>query len=278
MSRDSYRLRTGWALALLLALLVVSQPSSAADLTQPPAIMREVGETGPVDSRKLILPYIFATETLDVAGGAAFGASAWPQEQSSLFSAVLGTTNESWGLFFVGTSLKVAGTQRLFIDTSASLGKYTDLRSYIDGNPEYPDSRAGSNDSDPNDFISGEGNHNWLLLNFKYVLPIGHARESASADYALDRGILVSGATGAASWNPLRSGRTLLQIEPILVEIKKLPEQIIPAVGVAIRQNFAVSVNQLDAKFHIVGHADPRFPVRLDPESKVIDLIALFQR
>jgi hypothetical protein len=218
MSRDSYRLRTGWALALLLALLVVSQPSSAADLTQPPAIMREVGETGPVDSRKLILPYIFATETLDVAGGAAFGASAWPQEQSSLFSALLGTTNESWGLFFVGTSLKVAGTQRLFIDTSASLGRYTDLRSYIDGNPEYPDSRAGSNDSDPNDFISGEGNHNWLLLNFKYVLPIGHARQSAIANYVLDRGILVSGATGAESWNPLRSGRTLLQLEPFVIE------------------------------------------------------------
>ena len=218
MSRDPYKELRCQALLPFLLLLVAAQSSSAADLTQPPAILREVGETGSVDSRKLILPYIFATETLDVALGAAIGASAWPQEQSSLFGAVLGTTNESWGLFFVGTSLHLPGAKRLFLDFSASLGQYTDLRDYIDGNPEYPDSRAGSNDSEPNDFISGEGTYNWLVLNFKYVLPIGHARQSAIANYALDRGILVSGATGAESWNPLRSGRTLLQLEPFMIE------------------------------------------------------------
>ena len=225
MKGDSYKRRTGRSLLPLLSLLAVPWPTSAADLTKPPAVLREVGETGPVESRKLILPYIFASETLDVATGAAFGASAWPQEQSSLFSAVLGTTNESWGLFFVSTNLKVAGTQRLFLDTSASLGRYTDLRSYIDGNPDYPNSRAGSNDSDPNDFISGEGDHNWLMLNLKYVLPIGHARQSPIASYALDRGILSSGATGAESWNPLRSGRTLLQLEPFAIQrTSEVPE------------------------------------------------------
>ncbi len=218
VSRNSNRQTLRRALLLPLLLLVIAQPSSGGDLTQPPAILREVGETGPVESRKLILPYIFAAESLDVALGAAAGASAWPQEQSSFFGAVLGTTNESWGLFLVGTSLQLPAGKRLFLDTSASFGRYTDQRAYIDGNPAYPDSRAGSNDSDPEDFIRGEGPYNWLMLNFKYVLPFGHAQQTAIANYTLDRGILVSGVTGAESWNPLRSGRTLLQLEPFVIK------------------------------------------------------------
>ena len=218
MNRVSYMNSGARSLLLLLGLLAASQPSSGSDLTQPPAILREVGDTGQVESRKLILPYIFATETLDVAMGAALGASAWPQEQSSLFSAVLGTTNRSWGLYFVGTSFQIPAGRRLFLDISASLGRYTDQRAYVDGNPDYPNSRAGSNDSDPNDFISGQGKHDWLITNFKYVLPIGHSRQSAIATYVLDRGLLASGATGAESWNPLRSGRTLLQFEPFMIQ------------------------------------------------------------
>jgi len=218
MNRDSHKISAFLSLFSFLSLIAAAQPSSGSDLTQPPAVLREVGETDRVESRKLILPYVFATESLDVAMGAAVGASAWPQEQSTLFGIALGTTNKSWGLFLLGTSLQLPAGQRLFLDFSASLGWYTDQRAYIDGNPEYPDSRAGSNDSDPNDFIRGEGAHNWLIPNFKYVLPIGHARQSAIADYALDRGVLVSGATGGESWNPLRSGRTLLQFEPFTMQ------------------------------------------------------------
>ena len=218
MSRDSHNKSSRPLLFLFLLLLSAARPSSAADLTQPPAILREVGDTDRVEPRKLILPYIFATEALEVAMGAAVGASAWPQEQSSLFGIGLGTTNSSWAIYLLGTSLQLPAGERLFLDFSASVGWYTDQRAYIDGNPEYPDSRAGSNDSDPNDFIRGEGAHNWVIPNFKYVLPIGHARQSPIANYILDRGLLVSGSTGAESWNPLRSGRTLLQFEPFMMQ------------------------------------------------------------
>ena len=218
MRRRHRRIPACKHILLLVSMLASNRPSYGGDLTQPPAVLREIGETGRVESRKLILPYIFATESLDVAMGAAAGAAAWPQEQASLFGAVLGTTNESRGLFLVGTSLRLPAGERLFLDSSASLGWYSELRAYIDGNPDYRDSTAGSNDSDPNDFISGEGPYNWLVLNLKYVLPIGHARESPIADYTLERGVLVAGATGAESWNPLRSGRTLLQLEPFVIE------------------------------------------------------------
>jgi hypothetical protein len=52
----------------------------------------------------------------------------------------------------------------------------------------------------------------------KYVLPIGHGRDRPVPTYVLDRGILESGASGVESWNPLRSGRTLVELEPYLRE------------------------------------------------------------
>ena len=46
------------------------------------------------------------------------------------------------------------------------------------------------------------------------MLPIGHGRDRPVPTYVLDRGILDSGASGGESWNPLRSGRTVLELEP----------------------------------------------------------------
>ena len=111
---------------LLLCLLAFGDfPAWATDLTLPPTILRRQGEEGVLTARKLLLPYAFATESLGVAGGVAAGASAWPQEQSSLFGAVLGSSNSSWALYLVGNSAQFPGTQRWFLDTNASVGWFT---------------------------------------------------------------------------------------------------------------------------------------------------------
>ena len=67
--------------SVVLLLVVVGSPVPAADLTLPPLILRDRGDTDELEPRKLILPYVFATETLGVAGGVGAGASAWPREQ-----------------------------------------------------------------------------------------------------------------------------------------------------------------------------------------------------
>lgn len=201
-------------LCLLLALL--EDPVEAGDLTSPPTVLRRDGDTGEIPSRRLLLPYIFATETLGVAGGVGAGASAWPQEQASLFGIVMGTSNSSWATYLVGTSMLAPGARRWFLDSSASVGWFTQQRLYVDGNPEFPEGDAGSNDSDPENFLEGEGWNNWLVLNFKYVLPTGGGRQEPIQEFVLDRGLPIGSGVKPGAWNPIKSGRTLVQLEPFL--------------------------------------------------------------
>jgi len=203
-------------LTVLVCLLLplIQDPAFAGDLTIPPMILRKQGETGEIESRKLLLPYAFATETLGVAGGVGAGASAWPSEQASLFGIVMGTTNSSWAAYLIGTSLQIPGGRRWFLDTSISAGWFTQQRLYVDGNPDFPVGDAGSNDSDPENFIEGKGWHNWVRFNFKYVLPIGGARDEVIHTYTLDQGVPTADTPRPGRWNPMNSGRTLLQLEP----------------------------------------------------------------
>ena len=199
-----------------LLLSLIQDPALAGDLTMPPIVLREQGETDEIESRKLLLPYVFATESLGVAGGVGAGASAWPREQASLFGIVMGTSNSSWATYLIGTSMRIPGGRRWFLDSSLSAGWFTQQRLYVDGNPDFPEGGSGSNDSDPDNYVEGEGWHNWARFNFKYVLPVGESREEAIQTFALDRGIPVAETRRPGRWNPRRSGRTLLQLEPFV--------------------------------------------------------------
>ena len=84
----------------------------------------------------------------------------------------------------------------------------------ISGNSDFPDERAGSNDSDEDNYVNSDGGwDNFFRLRFKYLLPIGHGKETIITQ-KVDRGLLVDGATGGESWNPLVSGRTYFELKP----------------------------------------------------------------
>jgi outer membrane translocation and assembly module TamA len=97
-----------------------------------------------------------------------------------------------------------------------SVGWFTEQRLYVDGNPDFPEGGSGSHNSDPDNYVEGEGWHNWLVLNFKYVLPTGTRRGEAIESVVLDAGIPVAGSRRPGLWNPTRSGTTLLQMEPFI--------------------------------------------------------------
>ena len=207
-----------------LLLSLIQDPALAGDLTIPPIVLRNQGETDAIEPRKLLLPYVFATETLGVAGGVGAGASAWPSEQASLFGIVMGTSNSSWATYLIGTSMQIPGGRRWFLDSSLSAGWFTQQRLYVDGNPAFPEDNAGTNDSDPENYVEGEGWHNWVLFNFKYVLRLGESRGEPIQTFVLDRGIPVGETPRPGRWNPRRSGRTLLQLEPFVFHRTIEPE------------------------------------------------------
>jgi len=160
------------------------------------------------------LPYAFYNESFGLAAGYVYMVNGYPQPGAGVLGTVMAGTEGSAMGFFMGQNIRVFGIERLFFDPILSVGYFGDVDAYVPGNPDFPDERAGSNDSDPDNFITGSGWDTFFRLRFKYLLPIGHGREQLMPAYRLDRGLLESGASGGDSFNPLKSGRTFVELRP----------------------------------------------------------------
>ena len=168
----------------------------------------------PDEPRSFIVPYAFYNEQFQLGLGGAYGVSGYPQPQSSAVVSLIGSTNASWAFFPLGHDYQLPIVHRLFLDPWISVSGVKDLRAYSDGNPDFPDERAGSNDSDADNFIEGDGSDVFANFTFKYLLPLGHGKTTIINTYEVDRGLLVAGATGGGWWNPLQRGRSYIEVEP----------------------------------------------------------------
>ena len=190
----------------LLAVLIPGSPVFGQGI--------RVGPDGQAVESTLSLPYAFYNENFGFAAGYVHGVVGRPQKQATLLAtAIAGSKGSAMG-FLVGRDLQMPSIDRLFMDPVVSVGYFKDAEAFIDGNPEFLDERAGSNDSDQDNFIQGDGWDNFLRLRFKYLLPIGHGRDRIIGAFQIQDGLLVSGAAGGDSLNPLESGRTYLELRP----------------------------------------------------------------
>jgi hypothetical protein len=173
-----------------------------------------VGPDGDFQPQTLSLPYAFYNESFGFAAGYVYGVVGYPQKQSAILGTLIAGAQGSALGFFIGRDLKIPRTQRLFVDPIVSIGYFEDNQAFVDGNPAFPLVRAGSNDSDEDDFVEGDGWDNFFRVNFKYVLPIGQGRDRVIGTYVIDRGLPVAGDYGGRSWNPLESGKSYLELRP----------------------------------------------------------------
>ena len=164
--------------------------------------------------RAVNVPFAFYSEFFGAAAGYVTFRSGYPQPQARVLGTVMVGSKGSVMGFFMGRDIRMPGTERLFLDPWVSLGNFADSRAYVDGNPAYLKERSGSNDSHPDNYITGNGQDLFTQLRFKYLLPIGHGRDLAVSPYRFVDGLPVSGATGGDSWNPLESGKTFLELQP----------------------------------------------------------------
>ena len=144
-----------------------------------------VGPDDQVVESTLSLPYAFYNENFGFAVGYVYGVVGRPQKQATLLAAAIAGSNGSAMGFLVGRDLQMPGVDRLFMDPLASVGYFRDAEAFIDGNPDFPGDRAGSNDSDPDNFVRGDGWDNFFRLRFKYLLPIGNGRDQIIAPYKI---------------------------------------------------------------------------------------------
>ena len=192
------------AACLILTLLPLSLPAQEIVLDKGMTIE---------EPREGWLPFAFATESLGTAVGMTAFSAGNLQPQTSLVGGGFATSNGSFAAAGAFNNYLIPNTSRLFLDSFLLLGHYTDERFYVDLDHDPSQVKAGTNDSDKNDFVSGESNNVLAKLTLKMPLPIGTAREDAVALYHLDDGLLHSGPQGGETWNPLTSGRTIASVK-----------------------------------------------------------------
>jgi hypothetical protein len=181
-----------WAIA---GLLLLSQLGLCA------TARADTGESPSCET--LSIPFPFYNEAFGFGVGYVYGRSGWPEPQSRLLGTAMGGTAGSAMLLIAGQDLRTPWLERLFIDPFASAGYFGDTKSYIDGNPDFPNEDAGTNGSSKKNFVSGDGFDNFLRIRFHYLLPLGHGRDQIVPRYELVDGLPVGGFTGARSLNPL---------------------------------------------------------------------------
>jgi len=192
----------------LVALLTIASP--------------EVGHSADGEASSqgtLSLPYGFYNENFGLAGAYVYARIGYPQPQSMVLVTGMAGTQGAGMLFGLGQNLRFPGRRsanlnRLFLDPVFSINYSEDIDAFVNGNPSFPDEDAGSNNSDKDNFVTGDGWDNFFRVNFKYLLPIGHGRNQIIPRYDVKHGMLVSGATGGASFNPLTSGRSFVELRP----------------------------------------------------------------
>ncbi|MEI6084706.1 MAG: BamA/TamA family outer membrane protein [Verrucomicrobiota bacterium] len=193
-------------LCLVLLGLAYLAPANAATIM--------VDTNGQFTPTSFLLPYAFYNEHFGFAAGAAYGASGWLQPQMSYVVSAMAGTSGSGAAYFLGKDIQMPFCDRLFLDPWLSAGYFQEQNVFIDGNPKFPNQQAGSNGSSDNNYVSGSGSDFYGYLTFKYLLPLGADAEEPITKQVVDRGMLVSGATGGSTWNPLKSGLTEIQLQP----------------------------------------------------------------
>lgn len=189
----------------LSAMITVSALLLPA-LSQAQVVALDESET--IDEKRSgWLPYAFSTDSLDTSIGIAGGISGTIQPQASLFGTAFVTANDSALISASANNFRL-GNSRFFSDAFLLVDHFTDQRFYADLDNDTSQAKAGSNDSDENDFISGTSDEVTINLSVNYPLAIGAAKDDPLTTYTLHRGMLKSEPTGGKVWNPLTSGLT----------------------------------------------------------------------
>ena len=194
---------------LALAIAALLLPSTA--LGQ--GVMRDVDDEE-FEPTFALVPFAFYSEVFEFAAGGSMVSNGLLQPQFSLVATGFVGTNGSTSLSVIADSYDVPKVERLFMDASLWTNDLEELRAYVDGNPNYPNERAGSNDSSEDNFLFGEGTDHFVSFTLRYVLPLGHSREEPIHTYYLRDGLLDSNPSGGDFWNPLESGRTFVEVQP----------------------------------------------------------------
>jgi hypothetical protein len=220
----------------ILALLLLASPGMGRAAEDPApvnpvstiagerfALQVDTGDVGQMEGaaeekkpqRKLLaIPFPFTNATIGPGLGVGVIAQGYLQPQAMTVGAALVGAG-SYNFFIKELNFQLPWWKRVILEPDAYIAKYSDVKSYSgSNNPGFVGQRAGSNESDKNNYIESDVTDHWVNLVTKLLLPIGQGKDKVFPKVVLDRGLFVSGDTGGDVWNPLTSGRTFLEVIP----------------------------------------------------------------
>ncbi len=159
---------------------------------------------------KLILPFAFSTESMGLTMGVGGGTKGHGQEQLLLGATAFGSVDGVAALFLGMWDFRPSFSKRFFFGAQGMMGYYPKNRAYTSVGFQQNTIRAGSNDSDMDDYVEDSGYDNWSDFRIEYVIPWGSAATDAMQHYRLKGGLLQSAPVGGNTWNPLQHGVTTL--------------------------------------------------------------------
>jgi hypothetical protein len=163
------------------------------------------------------LPFVIYNEIFGWATGGFVGIQGLSQRNMSLYMGALASTNGTLYGFLQFREFYLPFYPRIYIAPDILGGYFGVLKVYKD-NPLVPmdpnKPRAGSNESDKDDYMEVSGYDQWYELKFRFLLPMGHGKDQIYFAPVLKDGLLVSGEMGGTHWNPFISGRTFFDIKP----------------------------------------------------------------
>ncbi len=194
---------------LLVAFILTAMPA----LLQGQVIVRDSSQKDDPSPTKIWLPYVFYSETFDLALGFGGVVSGLWQEQMTLYATAFLTNNDSSRIWAGAYDIRLPGSKRLFLSPEVVYTDYSQVRAYIGGNPNFPNQQSGSNDSHPDNFVTGKAKDTAIRLGFRYVLPVGDGETQVTNRYTTKNGLLHNPKSGTKGWNPQESGRSYLLFE-----------------------------------------------------------------
>ncbi len=195
-----------------LASLILAPSLQAKSRTSVKSTLTRAENPKGGTKNSLLLPYAFSTESMGFTMGVGGGTKGYGQEQLLLGATAFYSVDEAVGLFLGMWDYRPSFANRFFFGAQGMVGNYPKNRAYTSIDFQQDTIRAGSNDSDMNDYVEDSGYDNWTDFKLEFVLPWGSARNDSMQHYTLKGGLLQSPSVGGDSWNPLENGVTTLML------------------------------------------------------------------
>ncbi len=113
------------------------------------------------------IPYAFYNPTLGYCAGLYLGLEKlWKDEEFKI--GFVAADSKSYFGYILCREIYV--NKKTTFEPDIVFGHFQDLKTYLSGNPHFPNERSGSNNSSADNFLETKGDDLWLELNLKYLL------------------------------------------------------------------------------------------------------------